>query len=167
MGKYFYQLNGKQTGPLDVDTLKDLVVAGIITRSTMVLPEGSSEWIEAATVKDLFPSTAARPAAGPPPLPKEGTSPVSPPNQAAPRQSVAVPVAQQITPRPAHVQGVESRAGLLALLLAWYSVCAGIIWMVMAAKKKPAATQTSATPNPGNLVKTDSTDVANGCANFS
>jgi|ERR1035441_1031288 hypothetical protein len=43
--KYFYaDGDNKPVGPLPVEALEDLKAAGIITESTMVIPEGGSEW---------------------------------------------------------------------------------------------------------------------------
>ncbi len=64
---YFVALNGQQTGPFDMATLKGQVSAGHLTRETLVWSQGMAQWSKAADVPDI----AALFAAVPPPLPPQ------------------------------------------------------------------------------------------------
>ncbi|HEY8668177.1 MAG TPA: GYF domain-containing protein [Tepidisphaeraceae bacterium] len=68
---WYYMKNGRQQGPLDAQTLKQLAVSGQIGLSDMVWKQGMAEWLPASRVRGLIPE--ARPAAvaappSPPPI---------------------------------------------------------------------------------------------------
>ena len=64
--QYFIAISGQQTGPFDVQTLKQQMALGRVTRETLVWAQGMPQWTAAGSIPDL----AALFAAVPPPLPK-------------------------------------------------------------------------------------------------
>jgi hypothetical protein len=64
LSEYFVIVNGRETGPFNMDTLKSMVQNRTLTRTSLVWKERMRDWQEAITVdelKSLFPP--------PPPLP--------------------------------------------------------------------------------------------------
>jgi len=62
---YFIAIDGKQTGPYNLASVKSQVASGVITRHTLVWTKGMTNWTEAEHVpalKSVFPGT-------PPPIP--------------------------------------------------------------------------------------------------
>lgn len=62
---YFVAVDGRQSGPFDIEQLKAQAAAGALLRSTLVWRQGMSGWQEAGVVPELSPVFAA----APPPLP--------------------------------------------------------------------------------------------------
>ena len=63
---FFAVINGKQSGPFDMNTLAGQIRDGSLARETLVWRQGMSEWIAASAVPELQALFAALP----PPLPK-------------------------------------------------------------------------------------------------
>mgnify|MGYP002622152444 CR=1 FL=1 len=64
---YFVAINGKQSGPFDIATLKNMAAQNQITKDTLVWKEGMANWSAASTIPEnaqIFGST-------PPPLPQQ------------------------------------------------------------------------------------------------
>lgn len=64
---YFVAINGQQSGPFDIATLKNMAAQNQITKDTLVWKEGMANWSAASTIPEnaqLFGST-------PPPLPQQ------------------------------------------------------------------------------------------------
>jgi hypothetical protein len=62
---YFVAVNGQQTGPFDINTLKQMAAQGQISKETLVWKQGMSQWsaaVEQADLTTLF-------GAVPPPIP--------------------------------------------------------------------------------------------------
>jgi membrane protease subunit (stomatin/prohibitin family) len=64
--RVFVAVNGQQTGPFDLDTLRGQVQLGRLTRESLVWKDGMANWLPASQV----PEVATLLAAAPPPLPK-------------------------------------------------------------------------------------------------
>jgi len=64
---FFIAVNGQQTGPFDMNTLKQKAAAGELTRETLVWKEGMAAWTPAGEV----PEVSAVFAQTPPPLPPQ------------------------------------------------------------------------------------------------
>ena len=65
--KYFVAINGQQSGPFDLEALKQMASQNQITKETLVWKEGMSSWVAAGSQFDLasvFGST-------PPPIPQQ------------------------------------------------------------------------------------------------
>jgi membrane protease subunit (stomatin/prohibitin family) len=62
---YFVAVEGKQTGPFDMQTLASQAAAGRLTQQTLVWTQGMAQWTPAAQV----PALASIFASAPPPLP--------------------------------------------------------------------------------------------------
>ena len=62
-------LDGASSGPFDLDTLREMVSSGRISRETLVWREGMSDWARAETVPAVTALLDAKPVAAPPPLP--------------------------------------------------------------------------------------------------
>ena len=56
---WYWELNGEQIGPVSFSELKKLAVAGSITRTSHVKDAIDANWVEAANVPELFPSSEA------------------------------------------------------------------------------------------------------------
>lgn len=69
MGEWYYIGSYGQLGPLDLDQMKDLVEAGVITRDTFVWKSGMSDWSPASRVPELAASVEASGPPAPPPMP--------------------------------------------------------------------------------------------------
>ncbi len=63
---YFVALNGQQTGPIDLEQLKQMAVQGQVNRETLVWKNGMSAWDKAGNQSDLNVLWAQTP----PPLPQ-------------------------------------------------------------------------------------------------
>jgi hypothetical protein len=65
MADWYYAKNGQQQGPVSSADLKRLVASGEIGPTDLVFQEGGTQWVEANTVKGLFPSggVSSKPAA--------------------------------------------------------------------------------------------------------
>jgi len=79
--EWFYQVEGKQVGPVEPAELRRLATAGIVTPDTMVKRGVDGAWVRAETVKGLFrrsesPSTTAAGRVEGPPLSRAVASPV-------------------------------------------------------------------------------------------
>lgn len=64
---YFVAINGQQSGPFDIATLKNMAAQNQITKDTLVWKEGMANWSAASTIPEntqIFGST-------PPPLPQQ------------------------------------------------------------------------------------------------
>ncbi|MBL1217654.1 MAG: SPFH domain-containing protein [Planctomycetes bacterium] len=64
---FFVAVNGQQTGPFDMTTLKTQVQAGRVTRETLVWKAGMAQWTAAGSVAELAPLFESVP----PPLPPQ------------------------------------------------------------------------------------------------
>jgi membrane protease subunit (stomatin/prohibitin family) len=64
--QYFVALNGQQTGPIDLENLKQMALQGQINRETLVWKNGMSAWDKAGNQSDLHVLWAQTP----PPLPQ-------------------------------------------------------------------------------------------------
>jgi hypothetical protein len=62
---YFVAVEGKQTGPYDMQTLASQAVAGRLTQQTLVWTQGMAQWVPAGQV----PALAGLFTNVPPPLP--------------------------------------------------------------------------------------------------
>jgi hypothetical protein len=74
----WYYASGKQKlGPLSFLQLKNLVIAGQLHRSSMLLPENARQWVWASAVAGLFPTATQNPVPSTPsmaiPLPRRGS----------------------------------------------------------------------------------------------
>ncbi|PQO27592.1 hypothetical protein C5Y96_18875 [Blastopirellula marina] len=56
---WYYKQDGKQYGPVDSRTLKQLADEGKIHPNTLVMREGQEKWVKAEKVKGLFPEQVA------------------------------------------------------------------------------------------------------------
>jgi len=59
MDDWFYELNGRQAGPVSKGELVSLLVAGTITPSTLVWNKKLSDWTEISSLDDDFNSSAS------------------------------------------------------------------------------------------------------------
>ena len=50
---YHLAVNGKATGPFDIETLSQMANAGQITAESLVWKKGMTEWVKAGVVDDL------------------------------------------------------------------------------------------------------------------
>jgi hypothetical protein len=76
MGKeWHYARDGKQSGPLSSTELKQLAASGKLKSDDLIWKEGMDNWVEARSVKGLFPSATAPFSAMMPPQPVQGPSP--------------------------------------------------------------------------------------------
>jgi hypothetical protein len=62
---YFVAAGGQQTGPFDLNTLKQMAAQGQINRDSLMWKEGMAQWSAAGTLPDLNSLFGAVP----PPLP--------------------------------------------------------------------------------------------------
>lgn len=69
MADWYYAKNGQQKGPISPAELKKLATSGEIAPTDLVFQEGGTQWVEASTVKGLFPAGGAKPAPVPTPAP--------------------------------------------------------------------------------------------------
>jgi hypothetical protein len=69
MADWYYAKNGQQKGPISPAELKKLATSGEIAPTDLVFQEGGTQWVEASTVKGLFPPGGAKPAPVPTPAP--------------------------------------------------------------------------------------------------
>lgn len=72
MGSWHYAWNGKSEGPVDEETMADLIRAGRVRRDTLVWQEGMASWEPAATHFGFGPAPGT--IAAPPPMPTYATS---------------------------------------------------------------------------------------------
>ena len=93
---WYYAENNRQAGPVDTGTLKRLIRANVVTRSTLVWKDGMANWSPAADVPHLV--------AEPPPLPPAPPAPKQPPPLpvAAPPAAMTVPSSQPMTVPESH-----------------------------------------------------------------
>lgn len=70
---FFAVVNGQQSGPFDVNVLKQMVTAGSLTKETLVWKQGMPNWMAAGQVQELFNIFGATPPPVPPPPPVPGT----------------------------------------------------------------------------------------------
>jgi len=71
---WYYAKDGQQQGPVSGAELKQLAAKGQLKPDDLVFPEGGTQWVEASTVKGLFPAAASQPVA-PPPAPAPAPAP--------------------------------------------------------------------------------------------
>jgi hypothetical protein len=62
---YFVAVNGQQTGPYDLNALRQMAAQGQITKDTLVWKQGMAQWSAAGAQGDLIDIFGAVP----PPLP--------------------------------------------------------------------------------------------------
>jgi len=87
---FYVSINGEATGPCDMSRLRQLIIAGQLTRNSYVWKEGMQNWVFASTVRELeslFTTT-------PPPPPQQTTPPL-------PAQATSAPPAQATSAPPA------------------------------------------------------------------
>ncbi|MDD3740650.1 MAG: SPFH domain-containing protein [Bacteroidales bacterium] len=70
---FFAVVNGQQSGPFDVNGLRQMVTAGSLTKETLVWKQGMPSWMAAGQVQELFSIFGATPPPVPPPPPVPGT----------------------------------------------------------------------------------------------
>jgi hypothetical protein len=71
MADWYYAKNGQQQGPISPAELKKLVASGEIGPTDLVFQEGGTQWVEASSVKGLFPPAGTnKPAPTPAPEPQ-------------------------------------------------------------------------------------------------
>jgi hypothetical protein len=75
MADWYYAKNGQQKGPISPAELKKLATSGEIAPTDLVFQEGGTQWVEASTVKGLFPAGGAKPAPAPAPAPTPAPAP--------------------------------------------------------------------------------------------
>lgn len=68
----YVAVNGQQTGPFDLATLKQQIASGRVTKETLVWKQGMAQWSAASEVPELAPLFAATPPPVPPPPPPPG-----------------------------------------------------------------------------------------------
>lgn len=82
--RWFHLQQGVQQGPVDLDAMRDLVVAGTVRPDTYVWADGMPEWMPAARVPALVPpasqGVAGWPEQGPDAPPS--STPAPPPPEA-------------------------------------------------------------------------------------
>ncbi|MFQ3650070.1 MAG: GYF domain-containing protein [Gemmataceae bacterium] len=88
MPDWYYAKNGQQHGPISPTELKKLAAKGELTPNDLVFQEGGTKWVEASTVKGLFPPAgASKPASAPAstlaPAPSTTSPHASPPTTAS------------------------------------------------------------------------------------
>lgn len=59
--RWFHLQQGQQRGPVDLDTIRELVLAGAVAPDTYVWADGMPEWMPAARVPALVPPPALAP----------------------------------------------------------------------------------------------------------
>jgi len=69
--QYYISLNGTNSGPFELEAMKEKIKKGELKRETSVWKEGMKEWAAASAVKEL--SSFLLPSAPPPPAPEEKT----------------------------------------------------------------------------------------------
>lgn len=90
--EWFYQVMGKQVGPVSSVELRNLAQAGTVTTQTPVANAPSGPWVSAGRVNGLF----ALPNGAPPPAATTGTAQVPPPHAAASEESSGLGTATKI-----------------------------------------------------------------------
>jgi hypothetical protein len=85
--EWYWAVKGKKTGPFSAEQLRPLAAVGQLQPTDMLLLDGSSKWVAAGTVADIFPAAAGVPAARPVPVA------APPPPQAVPARPTAAPPA--------------------------------------------------------------------------
>ena len=69
---WFYSANGARRGPVTSAQLKALVESGVLRQNDLLWRDGLPAWIEAGTIRELFPASGPAPPAPmyvPPPVP--------------------------------------------------------------------------------------------------
>jgi hypothetical protein len=74
---YFVLINNQQTGPCDMNAIRQMIGAGQMNAQTMVWANGMPQWAAAGTVPALAPLFQAPPTPPTPPMP--GSVPPPPP----------------------------------------------------------------------------------------
>jgi hypothetical protein len=74
---YFVLINNQQTGPCDMNAIRQMIGAGQMNAQTMVWTNGMPQWAAAGTVPALAPLFQAPPTPPTPPMP--GSVPPPPP----------------------------------------------------------------------------------------
>ncbi len=91
MDSWTYMLEGESKGPVSLAELKKLARERIIQRDTLVWEEGTSDWIKASSVADLFVAPPPLPGQAqtnrePPPLPIKKNANVTIPTPSTPQE---------------------------------------------------------------------------------
>ena len=108
--KYSVVVNEQNVGPYSMDTLKDMIQRGTLTKTSLVWKEGMLKWQEAGLVEELMPLFNI----APPPIPSASQSVPPPIPQSAPppipqaAQSAPVPV---VSPTKSYLVGETGPAG--------------------------------------------------------
>jgi hypothetical protein len=111
--EWFYQVTGKQSGPVSGVELRNLAQAGTVTIETPVANAPNGPWVPAGRVKGLF----AVPNGAPPPAAATGTTQIPPPHAAASEESSGLGTATKI------MLGVCGGVCILVVgLLVWFIV---------------------------------------------
>lgn len=131
MLRYFYSLDdATRTGPVTLETLKALAVAGTLMPEHFVFVEGAADWVEARCVEGLFasepapaPTTApASAATGTPRKARSKPPPVRMSEYAAKPRARALPIARGLygppEPSPLRYRAAAAVADLALLALA-------------------------------------------------
>jgi membrane protease subunit (stomatin/prohibitin family) len=69
MVKFFVSLNGQQSGPFDLNTLKQMIIQNQMNQQTFVWREGMPAWASAGQVPEVAALFSAVPPPPPPPMP--------------------------------------------------------------------------------------------------
>lgn len=88
---WYYARNGNRYGPVSPEALRQLAQEGGLKPEDLVWREGLDDWVPAARLKGVFPSSAPSPLS-PPPLPQ-----AAPQASACPTQVAVIPEPPQAT----------------------------------------------------------------------
>ena len=69
--RWFHLQQGQQQGPVGLDEIRDLVLAGTVRPDTYVWADGMPEWMPAARVPALVPPATIAPSGWPAPAAPE------------------------------------------------------------------------------------------------
>jgi hypothetical protein len=134
--EWYYAKQGQQQGPVDSDTLKDMLAAGELSETDLVWKEGMPEWIPAASVPELSSPAAAEEASSsalpvaPAPTPTVQAAPaqtsVSPSSQVSGEQALAQPQAGLAQGVPQATPGLAVASLVCGILGLLGAMCYGI-----------------------------------------
>jgi hypothetical protein len=118
MADWYYAKNGQQQGPVSSADLKRLVAAGELGPTDLVFQEGGTQWVEANTIKGLFPSggVSSKPSA-PAPAPRRDDPEPAPRGRRGRDDDVGELPSDDDYPRPRRSGSGGERGGFMDLLM--------------------------------------------------
>ena len=109
MADWYYAKNGQQFGPISPTELKKLAKEGVLSPDDLVFQIGGTKWVEASSVKGLFPPTGSKPT-----TPVHATPTPEPVSVPAPTPTPAPADDFDLSPGPGKVTDRQPSTGIRA-----------------------------------------------------